>query len=212
MIVNKDLAGKVNKIQDTLFAIQFPITLPLYFINQQGYQLNDPIHRKLLEQVIQQIKPVLIIFDPLYLMFDGDVNSAKDLNPVLNWLLYLKTKYKTGIIVVHHWNKGGTSKRGGQRMLGSTTLHGWVESAWYLKVTSKNPEGTEETEDDINPGETPPINLVLEREFRSAGMYPKLDLTVSMGGFQEHEYKVDVKQHTKKTKEPNQINTRIGSR
>jgi len=198
MMVDKGLAGEV-KVQGSRLHVTWPKRIPLYFINQQGYQLNEPMHRALLEEAIRQIRPVLIIFDPLYLMFDGDVNSAKDLNPVLNWLLYLKTEYKAGVVVVHHWNKGSTPKRGGQRMLGSTTLHGWVESAWYIEVTSRNPDGEESAE--VNPGETPPISLVLEREFRSAGIHPKVELNVSMGGFQESTYSVSVKQHAKKKKQ-----------
>lgn len=82
-------------------------------------------------------------------------------------------------------------------MLGSTTLHGWVESAWYIEVISR-PEG--DGSDEVNPGDTPPITLVLEREFRSAGIFPKVELTVSMGGFNESTYGVEVKQHTKKKK------------
>jgi len=195
MIVSKGLGGEIKSDDPDTLTIAFPPQLPIYFINQQGYQFNDPIHRALLEEAIKKIKPVLVIFDPLYLMFDGDVNSAKDLNPVLNWLLYLKTEYKTGVIVVHHWNKGSSPKRGGQRMLGSTTLHGWVESAWYIEVTSR-PEG--DGTDDVNPGATPPMSLVLEREFRSAGMFPKVELTVAMGGFNESTYSVEVKQHSKK--------------
>lgn len=197
MIINKGLGGEVKSDNPGIVTITFPPQLPIYFINQQGYQFNDPIHRALLEEAIKKIKPILVIFDPLYLMFDGDVNSAKDLNPVLNWLLYLKTEYKTGVIVVHHWNKGSSSKRGGQRMLGSTTLHGWVESAWYIEVISR-PEG--DGSDEVNPEDTPPITLVLEREFRSAGIFPKVELTVSMGGFNESTYSVEVKRHTKKKK------------
>src|SRR5690606_4156884 len=126
MIVSRGLTGKVKVQGPRKLKIQFPQDLPLYFINQQGFQLNNTEHQEILENFIKEIQPVLIIFDPLYLMFEGDVNSAKELNPVLNWMLHIKNFYKTGVIAIHHYNKGGSSGtwRGGQRMLGSTTLHG----------------------------------------------------------------------------------------
>ena len=47
----------------------------------------------------------------------------------------LKTDYKTSVLLVHHYNKGSAGEeRGGQKMLGSVVLHGWVASAWYIKT------------------------------------------------------------------------------
>lgn len=101
----------------------------IYFINQQGVTIDRDAAR--IEEAIQQVKPVLIILDPLYLMFTGDINSAQELQPMLAWALDIKHRYRAAVILVHHYGKGQGS--GGQRMLGSTTLHGWIESAWYLK-------------------------------------------------------------------------------
>src|SRR5690606_37493538 len=102
MIVHRKLDGRMSRTGEKTFEIQFPKDLPLYFINQQGYLLNHPLHQKMMEQLIEEVKPILVIFDPLYLMFDGDVNSAKDLNPVLNWMLKIKNDYRTGVIAIHH--------------------------------------------------------------------------------------------------------------
>ena len=78
--------------------------LPLYFVNQEGFTLSDEKKKKSLELLIEKINPVLVIFDPLYLMFDGDINKAEDLNPALNWLLQLKNKYRTSFMLLHHYN------------------------------------------------------------------------------------------------------------
>ena len=56
-------------------------------------------------------------------------------------------------------------------MLGSTTLHGWVESALYMK-SSVDEEGPQ-----------PVSRIFIEREFRAAGLYPKLELQITMGDF-----------------------------
>lgn len=152
----------------------------MYMVNQQGFTLTDPDQQEWLEETIKELKPAVVCLDPLYLMFDGDIASAQELFPILQWLLYLKNEYKCGIVLIHHWNKGGESKRGGQRMLGSTTLHGWIESAWYLKSM---PTDGEEAE------------IVMEREFRGAGLHGRLDIRVTMGDMGDPTYNVEVEDY-----------------
>jgi len=196
IISHKGLVGDMKIVGRTLGG-HFPPILPLHFINQQGFQFRDPVHCEIVEKTIQEIEPVLVIFDPLYLMFDGDMNTSKDLSPALTWLLNLKKRYKMGVVLVHHWNKGGQSPRGGQRMLGSTTLHGWVESAWYLRVQGSNDSKQQEDEEgvfvDRPSGE--PVSLVVEREFRGAGTYPKIESTIKMGDPGDPTYNIDFKKH-----------------
>lgn len=188
---SRGLLGVVTNEED-MIKVQFPPALPIYFVNQQGFNLLDPIYQKMLEKIVTETKPILVVLDPLYLMFDGDVNSAKDLNPVLSWLLDLKDKYNTGIMVIHHMNKGGgrETKRGGQRMLGSTTLHGWVESGLYITVNDP-----EDHSDDEDLHQAATASVTIEREFRGAGIYPKVDLTLRMGEFGEPVYNVLVEKH-----------------
>ena len=210
---NKGLVGEVNYEGGDNLAVKFAPELPLYYINQQGFTVSDPAHKKLLEEVLDEVQPNLIILDPLYLMFDGDVNSAQELNPVLSWLLMVKEKYSTNLILVHHWRKSqGNTSRGGQRMLGSTTLHGWVESAWYISVEDVQDNTDEVTILDEDEGEeredpsaanTPAAKaqLTLEREFRGAGTHPKLDLTLTMGDFGTADYKVEAEVHKPREKQ-----------
>ena len=179
MLLNKGLVGKVShQNTSTKLKVKFAPDVPLYMINQQGFMLTDEDQQEFLEETIQTMKPKLIVLDPLYLMFDGDIASAQELFPILQWLLYLKNEYNCGIMLIHHWNKGGDSKRGGQRMLGSTTLHGWIESAWYLKSMPADEGGEAE--------------IVMEREFRGAGLHQKLDIRIQMGDMGDPTYKVSV--------------------
>ena len=162
--------GNVKTAEGKKIRIEWARNLPMFFINSQGFTLDDAANKESLEELIRRIRPVAIKLDPLYLMFSGDVNSAKDLGPVLQWCLYIKQTYNCSVILVHHYNKNGESKRGGQRMLGSTTLHGWIESAWYLQTDDEN--------------------IVLDREFRGAGIYHKASLNIQMGGFGDPRYSV----------------------
>ena len=186
---SKSIVGKITRRKTgRKFRIKFPTEIPLYSINQQNFLLTDPVHQQIIEQIILEIKPQLVIFDPLYLMFDGELSSAKELNPVLSWLLNLKNEYDTGVMVVHHWKKGanGDSSRGGQRMLGSTTLHGWIESAWYIATNTIDGE-----EEELNQ-QKESTEVVIEREFRGAGQHPKALVNLSMGGFGDPKYKTKV--------------------
>lgn len=177
MLMNKGLVGKVSVQSGSKLKVKFQPEVPMYMVNQQGFTLTDPDQQDWLEETIAELRPAIVVLDPLYLMFDGDIASAQELFPILQWLLYLKNEYKCGITLIHHWNKGGESKRGGQRMLGSTTLHGWIESAWYLK--SMPADGDE-------------AEIVMEREFRGAGLHNKLGIRVKMGDMGDPTYEVEV--------------------
>jgi len=189
---NKKLIGHVKDRGHRKYEIKFPRELPIYYINQQGFSLSNENHKRMLEELLEKIHPKLLVLDPLYLMFDGVINSAKELNPALSWLLYIKEKYELSVVLVHHWNKSGNSSRGGQRMLGSTTLHGWIESAWYLAVL----ESTSEESDQVDMPSAS-SSLVMEREFRGAGKYPLTAISISMGKFGSSDYSVGVEVYDK---------------
>lgn len=194
VILDRGLVGEALRVDRSRVRVEFPPELPITFINQQGFTLSNEDHRKQLETLVESLKPVLVVFDPLYLMFDGDLNSSKELNPVLNWLLSLKVKYRTSVMVIHHYNKGstqGASLRGGARMAGSIMLYGWVESAWYL---TKN-----EAEEEVNPNQQIEVSqaagastVTLTREFRMAGSYPDIDIHFEMGEIGDPAYSVEV--------------------
>ena len=199
----KGLHGEVTRSKNGKLHVQFPPNLPIYYLNQQGFSFDNEIHKEILVKIIKKVHPVLILFDPLYLMFAGDVNTSKDLNPVLTWLLKLKDKYKCSIVLIHHWKKGttGTKIRGGQRILGSTVLHGWIESAWYIEVagmTEDESKKKSDTDDELASIKSPSANvkLIFEREFRGAGTYPKMDMEIHMGEFGSSKYEVKIGRHS----------------
>ena len=192
ILLNRGLVGKVDVSNDHALNIEFHKELPIYFINQQGFIISNPEHQRALEKLISEVKPVLIIFDPLYLMFDGDLNSAQDLNPALNWLLYLKNEYRTSVMVIHHYNKGGAGAiKGGARMMGSIILYGWVESAWYL-TKEDDDEDNSQIDIDVTQQKTEPTVVTLSREFRMASSFPDVDIHLTMGELGDPHYDVDV--------------------
>lgn len=194
---SKGVVGEIEILSDKRIDVSFAPNIPLYFVNQQSYLLTDPLHQQALESIIKKYKPALIVLDPLYLMFDGDINSAKELAPVLQWLLDVRYRLNCGIMVIHHWNKGGEgTRRGGQRMLGSTTLHGWIESAWYLQTDST--ETSDQEGEDVISASAEAI-VTMEREFRGAGLHPRIDCCIQMGEIGTTEYSMVAQVHKKKS-------------
>lgn len=177
----KGLGGSI-KLKDDTLTMEMPKKLPITFVNNQGFNLSSEDDCEEFEYLLQKHKPVLTILDPLYLMFNGDMNSAQDLNPVLNYLNQVRDKYGTSIMLIHHYNKGnaqGTTQRGGQRMAGSVFLYGWIENAWYFEKHRDEDTGF--------------VELNFAREFRGASEYPELELQLIMGGEDEKaRYQVEV--------------------
>jgi len=137
----KGILGEAQADATTL-TIKHGGDVHLELLNQSGFDLTDPSHLEALERKVQVVRPVLIILDPLYLMLgDADENSTRDMRPILQWLLHLKVRYSTGILIVHHYAKQGAVPRyGGQRVRGSSAFHGWVESGLYVeKPDPENP-------------------------------------------------------------------------
>lgn len=193
IILDRGLVGSIKCLGKSNVQVRFPPDLPITFLNQQGFNLSNEDHRNQVEKLIRDIKPVLVVFDPLYLMFEGDLNSSKDLNPILNWLLGIKNEYRTSVMVIHHYNKGSNQQitRGGARMAGSIMLYGWVESAWYL--TRNGDEEEAPVDPNLDPVEpSGEATVTLTREFRMAGHFPELDIHFEMGEIGNPAYRVTV--------------------
>ena len=160
------VAASKGLLQSTPFGWQLPNDLPLYFSNNYGVDLTKKDSRELLEETVRNIKPVLLILDPLYMMLGTvDENSATEVGEVLRWLTHLRNTYGVAIMLCHHYNKGNgtSSNRGGQRVRGSSAFHAWVESAIYVKATSEL------------------YTVKLEREFRAFPTMPELTLKIGLG-------------------------------
>jgi len=158
------IASSKGLLTSTPYGWQLPNDLPLYFSNNYGINLTDQNSKILLEQTIQELNPILLILDPLYMMLGGvDENSATEVSDILKWLTYLRNKYGLSIMVCHHYNKSNTSSRGGQRVRGSSAFHAWVESAMYIKSTTEL------------------YTVKIEREFRAFPTLPELVLKIELG-------------------------------
>lgn len=201
--------GEVKVGPDGGLKVTMPQGVEFYTINNAGVMLDDELHKENIEEIIKEIKPKMVVFDPFYLMFSGDFSSASELAPVLGWLKYLNTEYKCALQLVHHYNKGSgdSAQRGGNRIMGSMIFHAWVESAWYLSV-----DADQELDEDADIDKASATGIVtLEREFRGTGQYPKIDVTITQGndkdvGEARYHYEAVESLHVDKAK-PNNSNS-----
>ena len=142
--------------------------LPIRFLNQSGFNLTDPDHLERVRAEVENIRPVLIIFDPLYSMLGGvDETKAHEVRPILNWLRKLSKESNSALVVCHHWRKKqgkSDTSRAGQRLSGSNNFHNWVVCGLYVeRPTDKKAE------------------VIVQREFRRASVPDRLVIQFDIG-------------------------------
>ena len=90
------------------------------------------------EQIMQELHPKLMIFDPLqaYLGADVDMHRANEVRPVLGRIAHLAEKYKCAVLFIMHNNKMSQSMAL-YRALGSIDISAVARS---MLILGKNPD------------------------------------------------------------------------
>ena len=156
-------------VEGKALRIAFPHEIPLFLLNNWGFDLSAESDRQMLYNAVMDTKPALVILDPLLMMAgDADLDRSFQVKPMLQWLMELGFRWNCSIAVVHHMRKQRQVEvsRAGQRMLGTTMFHGWAASALYC-------ERVEEAED--------LVKIKIEREFREQGPRPSIEVKLGMG-------------------------------
>lgn len=150
--------------------LDFPKEAPLKLLNNYGFDLTDDEDREMLEEAVRVEGARLVILDPLYMMAPGvNLDKTHDVMPILQWLLALRYNHNCGVVLIHHShkaNENSSRRRAGQRLLGATAFHGWIESALYFERLDD--EGDR-------------INVRMEREYRNVAPQPALEWSVRLG-------------------------------
>lgn len=108
-------------------------TLDVHLISVPALRLDDAEQVELLRATVAAVQPQLLILDPLRDLHGLDENDARIVSALLSPLRVIQREFKTAVMVVHHMAKlGETQRRAGQRLRGSSALHGWIDSALYL--------------------------------------------------------------------------------
>jgi AAA domain len=85
----------------------------------------------------------VLVFDPLRNIHMNDEDKSGEMVVVFEHLKMIGTLLGCTIIVVHHSKKanGQGSKRGGQKLRGSSAIHGFLDCALYLSDTKTGDDG-----------------------------------------------------------------------
>ncbi|RME01764.1 MAG: hypothetical protein D6812_07500 [Deltaproteobacteria bacterium] len=101
-------------------------TIPFYFC-QDVWELRDPRQQKNLMDVIESIRPRLLVLDPLIDFLGGaNENDASDTAFFRLFCNKIINTYETSLIVIHHAPKGREDIRG------STAWWGWADAAIHF--------------------------------------------------------------------------------
>jgi len=100
-------------------------SLPLHYC-QDPFYLDDAQDQRELAAIIEEIRPVIVMLDPLDSCFLGDENSARDTKHVRLALNAMIDAYQCTFIIIHHASKGVQGAKKLPR--GSTAWYGWADS------------------------------------------------------------------------------------
>jgi hypothetical protein len=107
--------------------------LQLYLITTPRLALDRVLDRQRLSFTLEELRPSLLILDPLIRLHSCDENQACEIAPILSFLRRLQRKFALAVLLVHHARKAAGNRRPGQALRGSSDLHGWGDSNLYLR-------------------------------------------------------------------------------
>jgi len=106
----------------------------IHVITAPSLRLDRPPHRNRLLETAKQLRPRLLLLDPLVRLHAVDENDAGQVAELLAYFRLLQRQLDLSVILVHHTRKnapGGVAA--GQGLRGSSDLHAFGDSNLYLR-------------------------------------------------------------------------------
>lgn len=108
-------------------------SLAVHVITEPVLHLDRPGERQRLENTVAQLRPRLLILDPLVRIYGSvDENSAAEVSGFLGHLRTLQRRFDVAVLLVHHAKKAA-GRQAGQALRGSGDLYAWVDTLLYLR-------------------------------------------------------------------------------
>ena len=136
-----------------MFEVNMPPNLPIYIHTDRQLRFDDADSTAALGEVVREIKPALVLIDPLYSTVSTDDYMARAAEQMM-FMKDLRDELGTTFVLAHHRKKGGDLHREG--LWGSQFLNAFLETGWQITPTdntnikmmrhfkaSKNPEEVE---------------------------------------------------------------------
>ena len=106
--------------------------LDLHIITVPALRLDQEDDLRRLAATVRDIRPRLLLLDPLVRLHTCDENDASAVSAILGRLRVLQRHYDTAVALVHHTRKQTGPRQHGQALRGSGDLHAWGDSNLYL--------------------------------------------------------------------------------
>lgn len=105
--------------------------LDLFFIDTTALRLDRADDLQRLVATLGEVRPRLLLLDPLVRLHSKDENHAGEISSLLGDLRDLQREYQVAILLVHHARKNARGGNG-QALRGSGDLWAWGDSNAYL--------------------------------------------------------------------------------
>ncbi len=105
--------------------------LDLSVITASVLRLDLERDQRRLDVTLSDLRPRLLVLDPLVRMHRLDENSAGDVARLLGFLRHMQRRHQSAIVLVHHAGKK-QRRLAGQNLRGSSDLHAFGDSNLYL--------------------------------------------------------------------------------
>lgn len=105
--------------------------LDLHLIDTPALRLDLDSDRTRLAAAVENIRPKLLLLDPLVRLHRADENSSADISALLGFLRELQRRFDTAVLLVHHMSKKHRAQLG-QALRGSGDLHAFGDCNAYL--------------------------------------------------------------------------------
>lgn len=113
-------------------------SIPMHVITTPVLRLDLGPHRGQLLQTARQLRPRLVLLDPLVRLHGIDENNAGEVAGLLAYFRALQRDLDLSVVLVHHTRKNGaTGVAAGQGLRGSSDIHAFGDSNLYLHRTSQ---------------------------------------------------------------------------
>jgi len=108
--------------------------LDVHVIKAASMRLDLPADQKRLQETARELRPKLLVLDPLVRIHRIDENDASQVSALLSYLRGLQRELDLSVVLVHHTRKNHSpGLQAGQGLRGSGDFHAWSDSALYLR-------------------------------------------------------------------------------
>lgn len=172
------------------FTLKMPPTIPLHIHEDRQLHFEDQNSMQSLYAMVETVRPVLVIIDPLYSAASTDDFMAKATSSML-MLKTMRDKFRSSFAIAHHTKKRTDGKSVDREdAWGSQFLNAFLETGWQVRRV----EGKSNT-------------VTVQPHFKVKGEVPPVVLRFDVATEEEHRYKVDIldEEEQKQTGGPSRI-------